>query len=139
MGVGEGKGKGVHSALCTLHSALCTLHSALCTLHWIVHVCHLTLSSCDAPQLPPPPPPPLSHPFPSRPPCPPQSMVALQFSGGSLFAIALKNAFECFMNRDVEGSKFSNPELLSTYCDRCVWGVWGVWGVGCVGCWVCGV
>jgi cullin 1 len=44
------------------------------------------------------------------------SMVEKQFGSNSLFQKALKDAFSDFVNRDV--GKFSNAELMSSFCDR---------------------
>ncbi len=44
-------------------------------------------------------------------------MVMVEFNGNSLFQKALKDAFEVFINKE-SASKFSNAELISTFCDR---------------------
>mmetsp|Transcript_2023 Transcript_2023/g.6133 ORF Transcript_2023/g.6133 Transcript_2023/m.6133 type:complete len:747 (+) Transcript_2023:133-2373(+) len=44
------------------------------------------------------------------------AVVGDQFAGNSLFQKALKEAFVEFVNRDV--GKFSNAELMSSFCDR---------------------
>jgi cullin 1 len=44
-------------------------------------------------------------------------MVLVEFCGNTLFQKALKDAFEVFVNKE-SSSKFSNAELISTYCDR---------------------
>ena len=44
-------------------------------------------------------------------------MVVVEFSGNSLFQKALKDAFEVFINKE-SSSKYTNAELISTYCDR---------------------
>jgi len=43
-------------------------------------------------------------------------VVAEQFAGNALFQKALKEAFVEFVNKDV--GKFSNAELMSSFCDR---------------------
>mmetsp|Transcript_24749 Transcript_24749/g.80040 ORF Transcript_24749/g.80040 Transcript_24749/m.80040 type:complete len:784 (-) Transcript_24749:368-2719(-) len=43
-------------------------------------------------------------------------VVARQFAGNALFQKALKEAFVEFVNKDV--GKFSNAELMSSFCDR---------------------
>ncbi len=45
-----------------------------------------------------------------------KTFVSEQFDGNPLFQKALKEAFEVFVNHNV--GKYSNAELLSTYCDR---------------------
>ena len=45
-----------------------------------------------------------------------KGVVNSEFSGHALFQKALKEAFVEFVNRDV--GKFSNAELMSTFCDR---------------------
>jgi hypothetical protein len=53
-------------------------------------------------------------------------LVTTEFRSNSLFQKALKDAFEVFVNKEVN-SKHTNAELISSYCDR------ALKGGGCVG------
>lgn len=44
-------------------------------------------------------------------------LVMIEFGGNSVFQKALKDAFEVFINKE-SASKFTNAELISTFCDR---------------------
>ncbi len=52
--------------------------------------------------------------------------MTTEFRSNSLFQKALKDAFEVFVNKEVN-SKHTNAELISSYCDR------ALKGGGCVG------
>ena len=57
----------------------------------------------------------------------------VEFNGNSLFQKALKDAFEVFINKE-SASKFSNAELISTFCDRLLKGGMYVHLLRCT-CW----
>ena len=44
-------------------------------------------------------------------------LVSNEFKGNSLFQKALKDAFEVFINKEVN-SKHSNAEMICAFCDR---------------------
>lgn len=46
-----------------------------------------------------------------------KQLVLIEFNGNTVFQKALKDAFEVFINKE-SASKYSNAELISTYCDR---------------------
>lgn len=47
-----------------------------------------------------------------------RQFVQNEFGAHARFQRALKEAFEVFINKEVESSKYSNAEMIATYCDR---------------------
>jgi cullin 1 len=47
-----------------------------------------------------------------------KGFVASEFQGHTRFQKALKDAFDVFVNKEVESSRFSNAEMIASYCDR---------------------